>query len=60
MSSATECLLSREAAARVRLIYRADTVKKPEEFFFSELDENLVKCAPVKIRLRDDSQPYNL
>ena len=39
----------------MRLIRRVDTVKKPEE-----LDENPVKCAPVKIRLKDDSQPYSL
>ena len=60
VSSAIECLLSREAAARMRLILRVDTVKKPEETIFSELDENPVKCAPVKIRLKDDSQPYSL
>ena len=60
VSSAIECLLSREAAARIRLIRHVDTVKKPEETIFSELDENPVKCAPVKIRLKDDSQPYSL
>ena len=60
VSSASECLLSREAAARMRLIRRVDTVKKPEETLFSELDENPVKCAPLKIRLTDDSQPYSL
>ena len=60
VSSAIECLLSREAAARMRLIRRVDTVKNPEETLFSELDENPVKCAPVKIRLKDDSQPYSL
>ena len=60
VSSATECLLSREAAARMRLIRRVDTVKKPEETIFTEFDENPVKCAPVKIRLKDDSQPYSL
>ena len=60
VSSAIECLLSREAAARMRLIRRVDTVKKPEETLFSELDENPVKCAPLKIRLTDDSQPYSL
>ena len=38
VSSATECLRSREAAARMRLIRRVDTVKKPEETLFSELD----------------------
>ena len=59
MSSAIECLLSREAAARMRLICHVDTVKNPEETLFSELDENPVKCAPVKIRLTDDSQPYS-
>ena len=48
MSSAIECLLSREAAARMRLIRRVDTIKKPEETIFSELDENPVKCASVK------------
>ena len=32
---------------------------KPEKTIFSELDENHVKCAPVKIRLKDDSQPYS-
>ena len=57
VSSATDCLLSREAAARMRLIRRVDTVEKPEETIFSELDENPVKFAPVKIRLKDDSQP---
>ena len=31
VSSAIECLLSREAAARMRLIRHVDTVKKPEE-----------------------------
>ena len=60
VSSAIECLLSREAAARMRLIRHVDTVKNPEETLFSELDENPVKCAPVKIRLTDDSQPYSL
>ena len=44
----------------MRLIRRVDTVKKPEETVFTELDENPVKCAPVKIRLKDDSQPYSL
>ena len=60
VSSAIECLLSREAVARMRLIRHVDTVKNPEETLFSELDENPVKCAPVKIRLKDDSQPYSL
>ena len=60
VNSTIECLLSREAAARMRLIRRVDTVKNTEETIFSELDENPVKCAPVKIRLKDDSQPYSL
>ena len=33
VSSAIECLLSREAAARMRLIRHVDTVKKPEDTF---------------------------
>ena len=33
VSSAIECLLSREAAARMRLIRRVDTVKKPGDNF---------------------------
>ena len=33
VSSAIECLLSREAAARMRLIPRVDTIKKPERQF---------------------------
>ena len=60
VSSVTECLHSREAAARMRLIHRVDTVKKPEKTIFSELDENHVKSPPVKIILKDDSQPYSL
>ena len=44
----------------MRLIRHVDTVKNPEETLFSELDGNPVKCAPVKIRLTDDSQPYSL
>jgi len=60
VSSVTECLHSREAAARMRLIRHVDTAKKPEKTIFSKLDENHVKCAPVKIRLKDDSQPYSL
>ena len=44
----------------MRLICHVDSVKKAEETIFSELDENPVKCAPVKIRLTDDSQPYSL
>ena len=44
----------------MRLIRHVVTVKKPIETIFSELDENPVKCAPVKIRLKDDSQPYSL
>ena len=60
VSSARESLLSKEEAARMGLIRHVDTVKNPEETLFSELDENPVKCAPVKIRLKDDSQPYSL
>ena len=44
----------------MRLIRHVDTAKKPEKTIFSKLDENHVKCAPVKIRLKDDSQPYSL
>ena len=37
----------------MRLIRRVDTVKKPEETIFGD-------GAPVKIKLKDDSQPYRL
>ena len=36
------------------------TLLRNQKRLFSELEENPVKCAPVIIRLKDDSQPYSL
>ena len=36
------------------------TLLRNQKTLFSALDENPVKCAPVKIRLKDVSQPYSL
>ena len=35
------------------------TLLRNQKTLFSALDENPVKCAPVKIRLKDVSQPYS-
>ena len=56
-SQTTENLLSREAATRMNLIKRVDTVEGP---VFGELNEQPINCPPVKIELREEFQPYSL
>ena len=53
VASATENLLSREAAARMGLVVRVDHV-------FGELDETPIHTTPVKIQLKEGAQPYSV
>ena len=56
VNSKTDNLLSREAAARMGLVMRIGAVDLP----FGELDDKPVDCPPVKIILKENSQPYSL
>ena len=55
-STVTENLPGREAATRMGLITRVDTVDEP---VFWDLNEQPVKCQPVKIQLTENAQPYS-
>lgn len=55
VNNQTDNLLSREAASRMGLVKRVETVNLP----FGELDDKPVECPPVKIVLKEDAQPYN-
>lgn len=44
----------------MNLVQHISAVKQTENTIFSELDEHTVKREPVKITLKEDSQPYRL
>ena len=53
----TDNLLSREAATRLALVQRLDSVlNNASDSLFSELDSHPVRCKPVHITLNEDVQ----
>ena len=53
VNAKTDNLLSREASTRMGLVKRIDAVVLP----FGALDDKPVDCPPIKILLKDNSQP---
>ena len=56
-STVTENLPGREAATRMGLIKRVDTVEEP---VFGDLNEQPIKCQPVKAQLTGNAQAYSI
>ena len=55
-----DCLLSRDAAARMGFVERrVDKVGQEEKNAFSDIGEP-AKCDPIKIILREDAAPYSI
>jgi transposase InsO family protein len=52
-------LLGRTASTRLGFIKRIDTILQPNRAF-GDLDDKPVKCSPVKIRLKENAEPYSL
>jgi hypothetical protein len=56
IKTATENLLSRDAAVKLGLVKRIDSI----DTAMGELDEYPVNCPPAKIVLKEDYRPYSL